>query len=171
MNLPSRKTIYIPIGIFVLGGLIFAANQFSLLALVTGDPSPSRMEDAGSLLPSVEIDGTTVPVLLATSSAAVRKGLSGRASLEADQGMLFLFLKADRYRFWMPDMHFPIDIIWIENGRVVDIDENVSNDFDPANPVFFSPPSPVRYVLEVNAGFSKRQGIDIGDAVMLRHIE
>ena len=71
----------------------------------------------------------------------------------------------------MPNMYFPIDIVWINENKVIDIDENVSNEFDPANPVFFTPTSPVQYVLEVNAWFSKNHDIHIGDVVSFNHIE
>lgn len=100
----------------------------------------------------------------------MQKGLSGRSALGADRGMLFIFSRAGMYRFWMPDMHFPIDILWIDNGKVIDADENVSPKFDPLRPVFYTPSRPVRYVLEVNAGFMKRHTIRIGDPVIFNHI-
>lgn len=118
-------------------------------------------------IPTVQIAATKIPVELATTGVAQQKGLSGRNSLDADSGMLFIFARPDTYRFWMPDMHFPLDMIWIQNGKVVDITENVSNQFDPANPRFYTPSSPAQYVLEVNAGFAKRHGIRVGDTVTL----
>lgn len=116
--------------------------------------------------PSVTIGETVIAVELATTTEAVQKGLSGRASLGLQSGMLFVFSKPDIYRFWMPDMRFPIDIIWINGGRVVDISENVSNEFDPSAPRFYAPIKPVRYVLEVNAGFAADNDIQIGDPVV-----
>ena len=65
-------------------------------------------------------------------------------------------------------MHFPIDIIWINSGYVVDITADVPNDFDPHNPKFYAPKTPVQYVLEVNAGFARTQNINIGDKAVLR---
>ena len=71
----------------------------------------------------------------------------------------------------MPDMHFPIDMIWISSGKkVVGVSANVSNEFDPANPKFYKPPSPAQYVLEVNAGFASRLGIETGDRVTFTNI-
>lgn len=115
--------------------------------------------------PTVQIGATKIPVELATTNAARQKGLSGRNSFAADRGMLFIFDHPDLYRFWMPDMHFPLDMIWIQNGKVVDISENVSNAFDPAHPRFYTPSSPAQYVLEVNAGFAKKHAIKIGDTI------
>ena len=85
--------------------------------------------------------------------------------------MIFVFSKPDKYRFWMPDMHFPIDIIWTNNGKIVGITENASNEFNPANPIFYTPQKPAQYVLEVNAGFSEKNNINIGDKIILNNIE
>ena len=71
----------------------------------------------------------------------------------------------------MPDMNFPIDIIWINGDKVVGITKNVSNEFDPANPVFYMPPKPAQYVLEVNAGFAESRNINIGDEAVLNNIK
>lgn len=121
--------------------------------------------------PTIEINQVRIPVEIAMTDAAVKKGLSGRARLDPDQGMLFLFPVSDRYRFWMPDMHFPIDIIWIADDTVADIDADVPADFDPAAPVFYAPVKPVNRVLEVNAGFAETHGIRAGDRAIFYHIE
>ena len=119
--------------------------------------------------PHAIIEGMVIPVELATSSVAIVKGLSGRDALEASKGMLFVFEKPDRYRFWMSGMRFPLDMIWIAHGKVVYISERVSEAFDPANPIFYSPPTPVDYVLEVNAGFAESHSIRLGDSVIFRY--
>jgi uncharacterized membrane protein (UPF0127 family) len=116
------------------------------------------------------INNTHIVVELATTSAQIIKGLSGRLSLEPDHGMLFIFSQPSIYRFWMPDMHFPLDMIWINNNKVVDISHNVSNDFDPVNPTYYKPKEPAQYVLEVNANFSKKNNIKIGDIVKFENI-
>lgn len=121
--------------------------------------------------PLVRINDVSIPVELATSTEAVTKGLSGRPSLDEDAGMLFVFDFPYRYRFWMPEMNFPLDMIWIENGRVADITENATNNFDPLAPVFYQPNVPVHYVLEVNAGFAKKHNLKIDDQVTLINID
>lgn len=116
---------------------------------------------------TVAIGSTYIPVEVVFSDISMQKGLSGRTSLEENSGMLFMFIEPAIHRFWMPDMHFPIDIIWIDRGQVLDISANVSNDFDPQNPKYYSPKEKVRYVLEVNAGFAEKHNIKIGDPVLL----
>ena len=121
--------------------------------------------------PLVRIADVSIPVELATSTEAVTRGLSGRSSLDEDKGMLFIFDLPYQYRFWMPEMNFSLDMIWIENDRIADITENASKDFDPLAPVFYQPGVPVRYVLEVNAGFVQRHNLQIGDQVTLINID
>ncbi|MDZ4285370.1 MAG: DUF192 domain-containing protein, partial [Candidatus Sungbacteria bacterium] len=107
MNSVFKKYIFIVASTLFLCGSILIAYQTSFHPLTA--PSGSQVTNASEIIsppPSVEIDGTTIAVELATTSAAVAKGLSGRASLEQDRGMLFIFSRPDRYRFWMPNMHF-----------------------------------------------------------------
>ncbi|TAK57169.1 DUF192 domain-containing protein [Patescibacteria group bacterium] len=120
--------------------------------------------------PSVTIGNTVIPVEIARDYASIQKGLSGRAYLDQNSGMLFMFPKASIYRFWMPDMYFSIDLFWINNDQVVGIEENMSNDFDPAHPRYYSPTVPVQFVVEVNAGFARRHNIRINDRVIFNNI-
>lgn len=121
--------------------------------------------------PMVLIGENKIYVDLAKTTSEVSKGLSGRPTLAEDHGMLFIFSKASRYRFWMPDMNFPLDIIWINEGRIVDISKNASNVFDIKNPVYYRPSSPAQYVLEVNANFCDKNNIKIGDVITFENIE
>ena len=76
---------------------------------------------------------------------------------------IFVFDKSYKYSFWMKDMLFPIDIIWIgEDFSVVDITENAEPN---SYPNLFTPREEALYVLEVNAGFSNEKGLKIGDKV------
>ena len=157
----------------VVGALFLFLGHRELSPDVSVLPASAALQHKAEpeiFYPSVRMGGVEIPVELATTSAAVQKGLSGRLPLEPGKGILFIFNRPDRYRFWMPDMSFPIDIVWIDNGQVVDADENVSPKFDPLHPIFYTPARPVRYVLEVNAGFMKRNNIRVGDPVTFHHI-
>ncbi len=92
-----------------------------------------------------------------------RRGLSGRTSLAADTGMLFVFPDIDTYGIWMPNMHFAIDILWLDDGlRVVDLQEGATPE---SYPRVFTPRTPARYVLEVREGFVRDRGVQVGDVV------
>ena len=88
-------------------------------------------------------------------------GLSHRQDLPEGRGMLFLMGEARRYAFCMRDMRFPIDIIWITNGKVAGLHKQLS----PSSKGSFRAPVPVSLVLEVPAGFVDRHGIKVGDPV------
>jgi len=102
---------------------------------------------------------------IATSTTTQMKGLSGRPSIPDNYAMLFVFPKDGTYGFWMKDMLVPIDMVWVsDNGHVLAVDSSVS----PATyPHVFYPPQPVRYVLETQAGFSKKVGWSVGRFVTL----
>lgn len=109
--------------------------------------------------------GTKVQAEYANTLRKQLRGLSGRASLGQDAGMFYSFQKPDFYTFWMRDMKFPIDIIWIgSDSRIVDITKNISpNSF----PKTFTSQDKAQYVVEVNAGYADAHGITIGATVDL----
>ena len=96
-------------------------------------------------------------------------GLSGRTELTDGTGMLFVFNKKDYYSFWMKDMKFPIDIIFIDDSTVVDLFENT---LPPQNInselSVYKPKSPGNYVLEVNGGTASKNNLKIGDKIELK---
>jgi uncharacterized membrane protein (UPF0127 family) len=66
----------------------------------------------------------------------------------------------------MKDMKFDIDIIWIRDGKVVEITEDIPTPDDESSKlILYSPSQPVDRVLEVNSGDSLRLGIKVGDEV------
>ena len=79
--------------------------------------------------------------------------------------MLFVFDKPDTYGFWMKDMRFPIDIIWISGDKVIYVLSEVHPD---SYPNLFKPPIPVDKVLEINAGLSRKLGITEGTPFILK---
>lgn len=100
-------------------------------------------------------------VEIADTDTTREQGLSGRTSLEYGRGMLFVFEKPQKVYFWMKDMLFPIDMIWIdESGKVVHLEKSVSPSTYPDS---FNADKPVKYVLELAAGESDRIGLQIGN--------
>lgn len=111
----------------------------------------------------VTLGQTRVQVDVADSIFTRERGLSGRPSLAADQGMLFIFDAPARYSFWMKEMHFPLDMIWIRDGHIVDITTDVPppQPGQTVLPTYF-PVEPADRVLEVNAGFAQAHGLRTG---------
>lgn len=113
---------------------------------------------------NLTIRNTTIKVEIADTLTSRKQGLSGRTSLGDGRGMLFVYDTPGFYSFWMKDMSFPIDIIWIdESKQIIGITENVSPDTFPET---FRPSNPARSVLEVSAGWSDRNFIKTGDLVI-----
>lgn len=87
-------------------------------------------------------------------------GLSFRDNMAQDRGMLFIFDQADKYCFWMKDMRFNLDIIWLDSNKdIVKVMENVEPATYPEN---FCPANPAKYVIELNSGEAKKQGYQLG---------
>ncbi|MFH1193492.1 MAG: DUF192 domain-containing protein [bacterium] len=114
----------------------------------------------------VEIGGEDFKVEVVKKDWEMEKGLSGRTGLKDNAGMLFVFPNADFQIFWMKDMKFSIDIIWINEGKIVDIKERA---VVPVTQYIesYRPSEIAKYVLEINAGLAEKYGFKIGDKVKL----
>lgn len=100
----------------------------------------------------VAFDGMRIYVDLALTPSEQIKGLGGKESLAPGNGMLFVFDKPKEQCFWMKDMKFAIDIVWINAyGKVAKIDQAVSPETYPTS---FCSEKPVKYVLEIPANTS-----------------
>ncbi len=118
--------------------------------------------------PILTVGENSVTVEIADNEPARERGLSYRKSLSQNSGMLFEFPVSSVQYFWMKDMNFPLDFIWINNHRVVNLSENIPPPKDISDkPETLSSVYPVDNVLEVNAGYISRHGVKIGDAVVL----
>lgn len=121
----------------------------------------------GTKTSAVTIDGHTFTVEVARTQKEREVGLSGRNSLARDHGMLFLFDKPTvTVGFWMKNMHFPLDIIYINGTKVV----TVFQDLPPGkgdNPPTYYPGSAADKVLEIPAGSAKKYTITSGDDVKI----
>ncbi len=119
--------------------------------------------------PTVTIHNHTFTVDIADTMLSRAKGLSGRDGLSENEGMLFLFNATGSYGFWMKDMKFPIDIIWVAGGRVVGFAENAA--LEPGKSMFtlrrYYPPEPVDQVFEGRAGTVATYGLQVGDEVQI----
>lgn len=141
-------------------------SLFILIVLILFVALTVYLKIREKVLPTAQImiAGKTLTVELAQTPFVWAKGLSGRDSLAEDRGMLFVFPNVDRHSFWMKDMKFSIDIIWINEGKVIDIAPNLQPNLDNPLPSYL-PRLPVKFVLEVKAGFSEKNGLKIGDGV------
>lgn len=124
---------------------------------------------------TIEIAGNAARVAVADTPESRAKGLGGREGLAEGEGMLFIFPADGYYAFWMKDMRFPIDILWLSasdrpsrdgsaTATVIYIAPNVSPDTYPRT---FGPNAPARYIVELPAGYVGAHGVKVGDIVRL----
>ncbi|KKS84569.1 MAG: hypothetical protein UV59_C0017G0022 [Candidatus Gottesmanbacteria bacterium GW2011_GWA1_43_11] len=116
--------------------------------------------------PTVAINGQTYFIEIADTAASQQHGLSDRLSLPQDHGMLFIFPEKQVRSFWMQDMQFPLDIIWIDGDTIVDISENIPPPAVDEQPAIVYPKAPVDKVLEVNAGEVKRLSVSVDQKII-----
>src|SRR3989338_7845044 len=137
------------------------------LQKVPDSDSVSQLEFA-TILPiqTLVVGNSNLTVEVAATDASRAQGLSDRASLPPDRGMIFVFDQAGKYSFWMNRMNFPLDFIWLRHSQVVE----VTTDVPPPTaespvPVTITPKQSVDAVIEVNAGWTAQQGVTVGQRV------
>lgn len=135
---------------------------FLVLAVVVG------MLVAWKLLPQkdllrLKIGQAEVMVEAAVTAEQKSQGLAGKDSLGENEGMMFVFELPGQYGFWMKGMKFPLDFVWIRQGKVVEVSESVSAEDQTQ---VYQPKEPIDAMLEVNAGWAARHGVKMGDDVV-----
>ena len=83
------------------------------------------------------------------------KGLSGRNLLPGRHGLLFVYPSSEPRSFWMRDMVFPIDIVFIDDSSTVTRIERNAVPMRPGeDKTLYHSGVPIKYALELNAGES-----------------
>lgn len=161
----KRNILIVIIILFLIGvGIVLRKN--------TTDNSPLTFRaNTDTALTTILIGDKTFTVEVARTPEEKAQGLSGREPLNRNAGMLFVFDPPTIPSFWMREMKFALDFVWIdENLTVVEITKDVPPP-TPETPLQglpqYSPKSEVRYVLEINAGESR--GLLIGDRVTIHN--
>ncbi|MBI4390301.1 MAG: DUF192 domain-containing protein [candidate division NC10 bacterium] len=109
-----------------------------------------------------------VRVEVAVTEEEKARGLSGRAGLPPGTGMLFPYPAPGFRSMWMREMRFPLDFLWIRDGRVVDLFEEVPPPAPGETPRTVASPEPAQAILEVPAGFIRTHRLRRGDAAEVR---
>ncbi|MBD3388085.1 MAG: DUF192 domain-containing protein [Candidatus Altiarchaeales archaeon] len=112
--------------------------------------------------PTVCFGLSCVSVEVADDDGERTAGLMHREGLPPDAGMLFVFEDEGMHSFWMKNTLMPLDMVWLDSDyRVVHVVSALPCESDPCPT--YSPPTPSRYVLEVNMGYAEQHGIRVGD--------
>jgi len=151
--------------------VFFATTAF--MAVATGTTYLSVMSDMNQLGSqeaakniALNLKGVMFDFEVVNSREDMYLGLSGRESLCSACGMLFVFPDSAARSFVMRNMNFPLDIIFISQGRIVKIHHNLPP--EGAFPVnFYASDAPADVVLEINAGLANMLGLRVGDRLNL----
>lgn len=156
--------------IFIIFIIILAIFFGVVFMQFKGQPFRQIGEQTNSQLVTgeVKINDAIFTVELAQSDEQRQLGLSGRKSLEQNKGMLFIFEQPGNYSFWMKNMQFPLDLVFIKDNKVVSVAQNAQPTKENENPPLFFPEGQVNKVLEINAGLTKKYGIKKGDDVEVK---
>ena len=137
---------------------------FPVLIIILGIFVLSRGQNT---MKTIKIKNQQFEINIVKTQADIEKGLSGRENMAENEGMLFEFSDLDFRTFWMKNMNFPIDIIFIdENYKICDIKENFQSCQSINCPNYISKCN-AQYVLETNTGFAKLNKIQINELVEL----
>ena len=153
--------------LIVIGVIAVAVVAVSIAVTMYTDTNTARLEYK---IKRIMIDDVMLEVEVADDDEKRALGLMHRDSLEEYKGMLFIFPYEGKYAFWMMNMNFSIDIIWIDSeGNVVHIVDNAvpCNRVASTSECTYEPDVHAKYVLEVNGGFAERHGVTIGSRMII----
>lgn len=106
----------------------------------------------------VTVNGVQLVADVASTGEQRGKGLAIKDTLAENESMLFVFPEPDDYRFWMKDMKFPIDIIWLDDdGEVIHIEHSLQPCGEECPT--YGPDGNALYVLETVAGFAQEHNV------------
>lgn len=145
----------------VIAGVVVASSVIAVLVTKkVGAPEHSMQRDC------VMVGSKCFDLEVVDTELRRQQGLSGREALDKHSGMLFVFDEpSPSHCFWMKDMRFAIDMIWLnDQQKVVTIESRVSPDSYPNS---FCPSAEAQYVIELDSGESEAAGLEIGDTVSL----
>lgn len=119
--------------------------------------APRHVERAATTVP-LSIGNNTYHLEVATTSQAQEIGLGGRMVMDKDRGMLFSYSDEDQRCFWMKDMRFPLDIIWVDSTkRITRVEYNLAPGSYPRTFCVKA-----KYVIELNARAAKQNDLRVG---------
>jgi len=117
---------------------------------------------------TVTIDRYNISAFVADTDDKRSKGLSGVENMFENQGMLFIFNYPSKQGFWMKEMMFPLDIIWLDsNNSVIHIEKKLQPCTSVLLCTVYSPSRDAKYVLETISGFTDLHSVNEGDKIKI----
>ncbi|HEY9684979.1 MAG TPA: DUF192 domain-containing protein [Oculatellaceae cyanobacterium] len=138
------------------------------LTLILAQPKGESAGETQNKVPVAKIGDNVVKLEVAQTPQEIEHGLMQRTSLPDDHGMVFLFHPGRNVQFWMYNCFMSLDMLFVKNGKIIKICENVppcSSKNPDECPKY--PPSEIEVteVIEVQAGYSQKHHVKEGDKV------
>ena len=143
----------------ILGGAFWAYGGYEIR-----EEAPFYLKKMIGQTVTIELGNRQIEAEIAKTTAAKQKGLSFRDGLNSNRGMIFVYQNEVVLSFWMKDVNFPLDYIWVKDDVIIDLTKNVLPD---PGPIYrqYQPNAPVNRVIEVSAGFIDTAGLVIGQKI------
>ncbi len=155
------KKILVAYGVLIVVVLLLAFLKFGGTNLIPSFGSKTA-----------EINKHTYNLLIANDDKSRQVGLSNRKSLDQNTGMIFIFPKKGIYSFWMKNTQIPLDMIYINDEKIVYIVKNAPPQAGKAgNLPIYTPTNEANFVLEINGGQSDKYKFKTGDKVTLKGVK
>jgi uncharacterized membrane protein (UPF0127 family) len=171
-NRQSFSRVYVRLAIFLMVAVVLGivARWWRTSSVAQDDPrqlsSYLLQQPDRARVQLVTSDGRELTVEVVNSSESIIQGLSGRSEIGAD-GMLFVFPQPHKPTFWMKDMQFDLDLVWLRDGEVIEVTSAVPAPATPesALPLYSPQNQQINMVLEVRAGDAATFGLQQGQVV------
>lgn len=157
-TMPMKEKFHRSSRYVLLAGALAMLLVIAAVVALQPDKTPSAGDTTKLVLPGANNSSTTFTLETVKTTADQEKGLSGRQSLAKDSGMLFEYSQVGQRCMWMKDMHFNIDIVWLDNNnRITSIAPNVSPASYPHNYC-----ANAQRVIELPAGTASQEVLRVG---------
>ena len=161
-----------------VGGLTLVAALVLLFCLVGSVHSLTSVKGAAIFIePALKVNGklyfinslhndtlAVISIEIADDAQRRQAGLMFRYNLAESSGMVFVYEKEKKLNFWMKNTFIPLDIIFVNfRKEIITIIENAV----PKSETSLPSRLPALYAIEVNAGYCRRNHIQLGDRVCI----
>lgn len=134
---------------------------------ITPPPPKDPLRTVTVVFPDAAKNGAAAPSItaeVADTGPTRQRGLMLRKGMPDNRGMVFVFEERRVQEFWMHNTCIPLDMMFIDkDGFITGIEENVPT----MNDNTYGSGCPSTYVLEVNAGWARRHGVEPGQTVKI----
>ena len=165
MNKSTKRVLIVALLAITATAVYFTTNKKEGNQSFTIEDTTPKFKKEGELLfiSKSESDTlATIDIEIADNDQKTAQGLMYRSSMPENAGMLFLMSSEAIQGFWMRNTYIPLDMIFVNsNMQIVTIHANTT----PMNENSYLSTAPALYVVEVNAGFCRKNNIKAGDII------